>query len=230
MRSPLRVWVEHFRHKFAPFYCLMRNNFQCLLSIKRKSLWYNCNSFSRPKNRFRAYNSVAVLGGWKFFCGLGFPPKTMLEISTGGSGRSILGSWLAALVQLISLPAVSVAYVSKFSVGQDAHRTRISVECSRTAVDGDISNRRRRSGGRKAILELSEPIARRLFDDAALMAPVVRPMSATLISLCLCVCVFRPADSCASWSAPGKLVSEDEAVVTIGVGSGSESRPVSESE
>jgi len=40
---------------------LMTNNFRCLLSIKRKSTWYICNSLSRPKKKIQSTQSGSRL-------------------------------------------------------------------------------------------------------------------------------------------------------------------------
>jgi len=73
--------LAHFMHKFALFKLLNDKYFLCLLSVKRKFSWCNCNSLSRPKKTLKANKTIWQPYGGELGVELGgkIPPPCMRE-------------------------------------------------------------------------------------------------------------------------------------------------------
>ena len=73
--------LVHFRHKFAPFDCLMTNKFLCLLSIKTKLAWYVRHCPGQKKDLQHKIWQPLLGVSCKFFFG-GESPESLPGLSS----------------------------------------------------------------------------------------------------------------------------------------------------
>ena len=125
-RSPAakRILVN-FKCKFARFlWCLMTNNFLCLLCVKRKFPWYTGRLIHCPgRKKIRAPNLAAVWGNCYFFLGGGFllPPFPQIKTSGIKTARRIISLNTRIQGHTRRLSAAYVAYQIKFYLPKTHH-------------------------------------------------------------------------------------------------------------